>query len=359
MGQTHALPQDRRAQLLQGETIILTIEGKHGVKATILKDSLARNGSRFISYELEYPRIILAELNTHRADSKSSASSRAIPFAKMVQQLTGRPIRFGEANKGMQDKGEDFDGLVDIGPALGFAHAFPVTPEQAWELAKNSAMLYSKGFADAGFHKQVYNRLTEAFQMMKTIFSGTELENFFWLRHHEAADPSLAELARVMYEAREQSMPQVLNPGEWHLPYVENVRVNGGMRYFITEEAEDGTSYPVWLDVETARKVSAARSAAVSFRNVDYGVAKCEEVFQRLVGDDRKHASAFEHQGTPMQARQSGNEDDNEPTINEPMFPRSWEPGVSHMDRDGNFWSGNLKGFVQFRKLIPGENYTG
>jgi hypothetical protein len=29
------------------------------------------------------------------------------------------------------------------------------------------------------------------------------------------------------------------------------------------------------------------------------------------------------------------------------------------MDRDRNLWSGNLKGFVQYRKLIPGENFTG
>ena len=26
--------------------------------------------------------------------------------------------------------------------------------------------------------------------------------------------------------------------------------------------------------------------------------------------------------------------------------------GVSHMDRNLNYWSGNLKGFIQYRKLL-------
>jgi hypothetical protein len=43
----------------------------------------------------------------------------------------------------------------------------------------------------------------EPFQMMKTVISGTEWANFFWLRDHGAADPTIAELARVMKEADE------------------------------------------------------------------------------------------------------------------------------------------------------------
>jgi hypothetical protein len=228
---------------------------------------------------------------------------------------------------------------------------FQWSPEDAWEEAKYSALAYSKAFYEAGYAKQVYNRLTEPFQMMRTVLSGTELNNFFWLRDHGAADPSLAELARCMREAKEASTPLKLNPGEWHLPYVSTCRseVDGSPLYFIDGE-EEGRE--VFLTVEDAKKVSAARCAAVSFRNIDYGVEKSREVYARLVGDDRKHASAFCHQATPMQEL-------DEFYVNDPQYLPSWEPGVSHMDRDGQLWSAQYRGWVMQRKLIPGENIPG
>ena len=45
---------------------------------------------------------------------------------------------------------------------------------------------------------------------MKTVLSATEVDNFFWLRDDDAADPTLRELARVMKEAWEASTAQVL-----------------------------------------------------------------------------------------------------------------------------------------------------
>jgi thymidylate synthase ThyX len=91
----------------------MEVQGKYGIRARVLKKSRsAITGAIFITFEIEYPRLILAELNTHRMLSKNSASSRAIPYAKMLQQLTARPVRFGEANPGMQDKGTDHSGIV-------------------------------------------------------------------------------------------------------------------------------------------------------------------------------------------------------------------------------------------------------
>jgi hypothetical protein len=206
------------------------------------------------------------------------------------------------------------------------------------------------------------------------VVSATEWNNFYWLRNDVAADPSLQELARCMQEAREQSRPMTLHPGEWHLPYVECYRVrdsegNVKLRYHIELETvnfpwperieEYPNGFPATriqvLSTEEAIKVSAARSAAVSFRNVDYGLEKSIEVYDRLVGDERKHGSAMEHAGSPMQAtRQGSNTDTNFPTS-----PLSWERGVSHVDKDYNLWSGNFKGFVQHRKTISGENKEG
>jgi hypothetical protein len=274
----------------------------------------------------------------------------------MKTQLDARPVRFGQANPGMQDKGEDYKGLVTLPYGSGMGAGYEqIRVETAWERAKECAVHFANALFEAGYHKQVYNRLVEPFQMMKTVTSGTEWNNYFWLRHHEAADPTLAELARVMFEAREASVPVELSPGQWHLPYVDDFVVlpNGEVKYMIAS-TEEGYSHVV-MDLDTARKVSAARSAAVSFRNVDYGVDKCLEVYDRLVGDDRKHASAFEHQATPMNLRMTAEYTG----INLWHDPDTWEEGVSHMTRDKQLWSGNLKGWIQFRKLIPGENYEG
>lgn len=342
---------------------MITVVGKYGIKATILAHSISKAGIQFVTYEIEYPRLILAETNTHRGLSKNSSSSRAIPFEKMLKQLVARPVRFGQANKGMQDKGEDFNALVG-----GYS------PEDAWENAKEEAVRIATQYYTAGYHKQIYNRLTEPFQIMKTVISGTEWGNFFWLRNHDAADPTIAELARVMWEARQLSEGMVLEAGEWHLPYLDTYRDDEGVLHYgdwvDSGWVEDGNPVLEFeeYDLEDAIKISCARCAAVSFRNVEYDLTKSKEVYDRLVGDDRKHASAFEHCATPMKESSSEYIGDNpdEPEVfddvwldvNIPQNPNTWEEGISHMDRNYQLWSGNLRGFIQYRKLIKGENYS-
>lgn len=326
---------------------MITITGKNGIKATVLAYSISKCGKPMISWEIEYPRLILAELNTHRQLSRNSFSSRAVPFLKMLEQLNGEPVRFGANQPGMQDKGEDHtaDVYAEIDTGMTVNRSCYL-PKAAWLKAKKLAIGIARGFYEAGYHKQVYNRLLEPFQMMKTVLSATEIDNFFWLRDDDAADPTLHELARVMKEAMEASEPELLAPGEWHLPYINIVRWNEDLRYYLSD-ADDGSAA---LTLEEAIKVSCARCAAVSYRNEGYDLAKSIEVYDRLVGSARKHASAFEHQATPMTKAFA------EASIE--YFPVNWEDGISHMDHDAHFWSGNLKGWVQYRKLIPNECYS-
>jgi hypothetical protein len=194
--------------------------------------------------------------------------------------------------------------------------------------------------------------------MMKAVISATEWDNFFWLRNHEAAQPEIAELARCMYEARQESVPQILHAGEWHLPYLYAYRDvdTGEISCYTDTEIVGVKSWDEFThySLEDALKISAARCAAVSFRNCDYGLEKSREVWERLVGDERKHSSALEHMAKVMQP--TGHEPYGwQMAINHAGFPESWEEGVSHATRDGSLWSGNLKNFVQLRKLIDGE----
>ena len=339
---------------------MIEVKGKSGIVAKVLADSVNETGNRLVTYELTYPRIIHSEILTHKMLCSNSASSRAIPFTKMAEQLTAQPVRFGQANPGMQDKGYEHDALVDgriiYGPSGEYTECWEA--EEAWEEAKKDALFWSEAFYKSKYHKQVYNRLTEPFQMMKTVISGTEWDNFFWLRNHDAADPTLHELAKCMWEAREKSVPQVLKAGEWHLPYVDQVRMSDGAQEFFTVIPNDTLA----LTLEEAIKVSAARCAAVSFRNEDYGLEKCLEVYAKFVDSDKIHASTFCHQATPMKSHQrvdycvDGYHSSE--YINQVDVPSTWEAGISHVDRDDNLWSAQFKGFIMNRKLIPGENYV-
>lgn len=306
--------------------------GKNGIYAKVVCDSVSESKKRITTLELSYPRIIHSEFMTHRQFSRNAASSRAIPFKAMVENLNGIPVRFGAANTGMQDKGGEWECGVYL------THdSYAKTPQIAWGSAKEAAIEVARGFYNAGYHKQVYNRLLEPFQMMKVVVTATEWANFFWLRDDEAADPTIQALARCMKQAMNESEPQVLKSGQWHLPFVDtfcDASTNEFCGYCIGK-------YPYeMLSIEEAIRVSAARCAAVSYRKEDYGLEKCLQVFDRLVGNEKKHSSALEHQATPMK----------EPKQSDVWL---WEEGATHLDREGNLWSGNYCGWIQHRQLLP------
>lgn len=315
----------------------VTIEGKAGIKATILKDSISPSGVRLITFELEYPRMILAEVNTHCMLEKNSASSRAIPvdaMLKLIEESPAMPVEWGANNPGMVSKK-----LLD-----------PLHESMAkavWSAASKTVVAFSRvlGAKDGiNAHKQIANRLSETFQFMKTVMTGTEWDNFFWLRYHPDADPTFQELARCMFEAREKSVPELLYPGEWHLPYVTTQRL-GEMRYMVDGEL---------LTLDQAKRVSASCCAQASYRKLNDTLEQADKVFGMLnLGSTDKpaHASPVAHQATPMQEIVAYDY----PERNIPADPDTWEAGVTHMRKDRSLWSGKLRNWVQYRQLIPNE----
>ena len=65
---------------------------KTKISAEIVAHSINIHGDEIISVLATFPRIILAEVNTHRMLSKNTSSSRAIPFAKMVDTIQNDPF---------------------------------------------------------------------------------------------------------------------------------------------------------------------------------------------------------------------------------------------------------------------------
>jgi hypothetical protein len=301
---------------------------KELITARVLADSISPHGDRMTTMEIEYPRFILAELNTHRMLSKNSASSRAIPVKAMHQHMRenpARPVHWGKNQPGMQANTEltGMD-LTDV--------------QFMWQRAQQDAMHWAQQMSErAGLHKQVANRITEPWMTMKTVISGTEWRNFFWLRAHADAQPEIHELATKMFNAHNQSVPQLLQPDEWHLPYVKSHRLSSGELIYL--DAED-----LPITTEQARVISASCCAQVSYRKSDDSYEKAHKIFKQLIESQPCHASPVEHQATPMDLD----------TIDK-YDPECWQDGVTHVSRNGDLWSGNLRGWIQFRKLIAGE----
>lgn len=282
--------------------------------AKVIADSIA-NGIRLTTMELSYPLIVHAEFMTHRMFSRNAASNRAIPTRKIIEQVEKNPFvpnYWGKNKPGMQAD-EELDSQ-NIRNAI-------IT----WNGACESAVFWAEAFAEDGVHKQIANRVLMPYQYIKVIVTATEWDNFFNLRLHKDAQPEMQELARCMKQAMDESTPVELEPrGWWHLPYVEFPGPRGKE-----------------ISLDKAVKCSAARCAKISYDNHD-GTSSSIEKDIALADKLLKagHMSPFEHQATPMKFTLG---------FDERAFE---EPGVTHIDKWGSTWSGNFRGWVQYRQLL-------
>lgn len=296
------------------------------IEAKIVADSISEAGDRITTFELNYPRFIHSELLTHRNFSRNSASSRAIPIQTMLDMIRTAPA--APSLWGINQSGMQADNVYS-----GHQKA---SAEYLWLQAAKSACDHAERLMAFGLHKQIVNRVLEPFVHMKTVVTSTEFDNFFYLRCHKDAQPEIRILAEKMYEAYSSNEPKLLQLGEWHTPY-------GTLSYW-----SEGFGYDYDMDLETALKVSAASCAAVSYRKSDISVEKACMIYDRLIESKPAHASPFEHQATPIDL--SGKEE------NGLVWPD--QEGITHSDNDFNLWSGNLKGWVQYRQLIDGHQCT-
>ena len=301
------------------------------MKAKILADSVNYKGTRITSFELEYPRFIHAELMTHRVLSRNSSSSRAIPIEKMLDEIDRNPAapsHWGKNQAGMQAK-EELQG-AELQAA-----------KEIWNEAKREAISNARAMHQVQAHKQIANRLTEPFQNIKVVTTATEWENFFWLRDHEDAQPEIMLLAKAMRHAREESTPELLYPGEWHLPYVTAARNEQGIRRYYDDLGNE-------VPIATALMISASCCAQVSYRKSDTSPEKAEVIFKRLIESEPCHASPVEHQALSFDMNYCI-----------PHAPATWHTGLTHTDRQGTMWSGNFRDWIQYRQLIPNNAKKG
>lgn len=314
--------------------------------ATIIADSINEQGNRITTFELVYWRAIHSEIMTHRMFSRNSASSRAIPFAKMVKSVEDNlfiPIAWQKDHSGMQGNEYLNDEL-----SIQFATSSWLNARD-WAV-RNAESLHSSSNGYESVTKQVCNRLLEPFMYHKVIVTATDFDNFFDLRcpnyeiqtthpflesqrktknlkswkdvidflkedgfHPEywtnmeqysvleklklnkgKAEIHLMDLAEKMWDAYNESQPVLNTFGHWHIPYLNKMPVDE-MREYIRQKQEL-TSNNTFTDL--ARKISQMMCARVSYTTIDtddsvWTVEKYVQKYNELVAS--KHASPLEH----------------------------------------------------------------
>jgi hypothetical protein len=278
----------------------------------ILASKNAVTGDVLTTLRLTYPRIILSEFNTHRAISKNTSSTRAIPAKKMreiVWQSPFIPQFIGQHQKGMTPGPEIRGGKRNIAGLVIAAGAL-------FALAQNYLL------EKLGVAKGVSGRYLEPYMWVTQVVTATDWQNFLKLRNHKDAEPHFRELARciarelryvesvlgsgseIWTRAISLGAVQTVQPTDWHIPFLVRDDSN--------------------LSLDQKLKVSAARAARTSY-TVSQGKTSNHhadlELADKLIAS--KHMSPLEHQA------QAAN--------------------------DFRYY-GNFKSFIQYRKTIDGED---
>lgn len=330
------------------------------ISAKVIADSKNLVGNRITTMVVTMPRIVLAEFNTHRVFSRNSASSRAIPFKKMVKSVEENPfipIAWQRDHKGMQ--GTEY--VTDENSIILL--------KNNWLSARNNAVRVATMLHDKGITKQLCNRLLEPFMWHTVIVTSTEWENFFKLRcpqygilseqipmefrskkdlikyaheveasefkdqydnlskwHWLQANKSQAEihiqaLAECMWDALNESVPKELKLGEWHIPFGDEI------------------------DLELSKIVSPERREFLINQKIKIATAMCARISYTVVGEEGKEPNY-----------------ENDIILHDRLFESGhWSP-FEHCARSApGIWRipnlcGNFKGFFQYRHLINYES---
>lgn len=273
----------------------------HRAQAKVILDSVSPEGIRLTTVQVRFWRPMLPELNTHRAISKNAGSSRARPSKAIIEQVRNDPwgpIHWGKNQAGMQANEELH--ILEKSTCIS-----------VWRRAADDAADRANYILKSGAHKQIVNRLLEPFTYVDVLLTATDWANFFALRLHEDAQPEMQDLARAINDAMDASETTLLQPGEWHLPYVTD-----------EEKAE--------LPLDVLQKLSVSRNAKISYTAFDGTVEPIEKEldrYRRLIETHPVHASPLEHVCTPAK------EDDYRPS--------------------------NLRGWNMLRKFVPNEYVPG
>jgi len=350
------------------------------IKAEIVAHSLNPQGDEVISVLCTFPRIILAEVNTHRMLSKNTSSSRAIPFEKMVEVVQNNPfipIAWQKEHKGMQ--GSEYATYPDT-------EDFKSIWLEARDNAIKSAQLAQTG--DVKLTKQLCNRLLEPFMWTTMLITGSRqgwdnfhslrnpiyeykgeifnskkdaiksytfekgfeedrkylqsLSDLEWLQINKGqAEIHMMMLSEKIYDCIQESVPKQLKANEWHLPFEDSFNIDE----MVKETYNPKYNGCNWLE-DVKIKVSTAMAAHTSYTTVGNEPVKSYEkwieLHDKLIAYDPPHSSPMEHCARAM----SGEE-------YQTFYKGKCYAEITMEEEISNQgWCYNLKGFISLRYFI-------
>lgn len=297
-------------------------------EANILADAISPDGVRLTSFEVEYPHAIHKDIMTHRVLSRSFKSFRAFPPEKVIENIKVDPF-----------VPESFDYRI-AGMGQGYAITDQDRAHEIWFEHIDTSIKVAKAMMRLDLAKAQVNFVLQDLTWIRGIITATEWDNFWALRAApENVRPEVKKIASMMHEAYQQSEPVPYNYGRWTLPLISN--------------NEFWSPIDQQSEVERWKKVSAGRCARVSYLTHD-GIrdpARDVELHDDL-GEDH-HMSPFEHIARPFSR-------DEWETIRELQFEISKTLQLPKSKRDEMCrqveFSGNFRGWHQYRKDIPNEH---
>lgn len=303
---------------------------------------LLKGRSRLVTYEVTFPRFILAEMNTHRVFSRNSASSRAIPPEKQIERIKQTPFvpKFNKRVTGMGGG----DALVVSDQKYA---------EDIWKTARNDAVKAAEKLIGLDIDKARINRLLEPFMWHTAIITSTEWDNFFGLRDNEQAQPEFREIAAMMRDLYNDSDPVYFSTWQtdryvtplWAMP--------------LTSDEDEKVLYnehglhTTGEIVEARKNLSASRCARVSYDKHTDDEPLEKTLNRAKMLRENRHLSPFEHVARPFTY-------DEWAAIGEIQREVSKEGQLTlerrHQIIEGLTFLGNFRGWFQMRKEIENED---
>ena len=371
------------------------------IRAEVVAHSLNPQGDELVSLSITFPRIILAEINTHRMLSKNTSSSRAIPFKKMVEVVQNDPfipIAWQKPHSGMQGNEYITDQRIinfKKGVWINNMHkAVKGAEELYYPVSRATSINDIEEIPDTGVTKQLCNRLLEPFMWTTMLITGSKegWDNFFrlrcpqyyydledkyfkskkeWLTYYKAnciGDPNsnfeldemdwfsinkgqseihMMDLSEKIYDAMNESTPKQLKAGEWHIPYeeiIDFVKLGEATSEYYRNNPNEVVNIDKWL-VKVSTAMAARESYTVVGNEKDIDYQKQIDLHDRLISQDPPHSSPLEHCAMAMSEQQYN---DFTKTYENNDYEDIYYRGKI-IDKG---WCRNFKGFIPYRYMI-------
>lgn len=182
-----------------------------------------RDYEPIMSWEITFPKSVLAQFNTHRVFSRNATSSRAIPTRRVMRDMAVfSPTEWRLNNAGMQSNAEAgpiktlyFKMLWVMARGINkiLARMFMLGDNIPWLMKKARHTRWE--YILAGAHKEIVNRLLEPYSFAVVIASTSEWQNFYRLRIDKHAQKEIREPAELMRMTETSAVPAI---SRVHLP---------------------------------------------------------------------------------------------------------------------------------------------